>query len=54
MYSKIHIFFNKRMVILILNTAASKCFEGNLKEFLLYFEGNFDQKKEKIRKFPIL
>ena len=36
------------------NTAASKLFEGNLKEFLLFFEGNLGQKKEKIRNFPIL
>lgn len=36
-----------------INTAASKFCEGNLKEFLLFFEGNFGQKREKIRKFPI-
>ena len=37
-----------------MNTAASKLFEGNLKEFLLFFEGNLGQKKEKIRNFPVL
>ena len=34
MYGKIHIFFDDSL----LNTAASKIFEGNLKEFMLFLK----------------
>ena len=48
MNSKIHIFFDKSYSYLNSeHSAASKFFEGNLKEFLLFFEGNFGEKRKK-------
>ena len=52
MYSKTHILLDQ-FDESYLNTAALSFCEGNLKDFLLFCEGNFGQKKEKIRKFPI-